>query len=116
MLQSICGVVGGPGIEIPGYKGANNLEQMPQVIPDGTNRTNSSDPAVAPPAGVIVTPPKSTPKVSTSVQYPLETSTPSASGGSASSANGGQPTHASSAVLAGMLASTFIAAGFYTLL
>lgn len=87
---------------------------MPQVIPDSANKTNSSDSAVAPPAGVIVTPPKTEPKVSTSIQYPASTNVPFAPAGAASSARSALSVSRSS-LIAGTLASTLLVAGFYTL-
>ncbi|KAJ1024772.1 hypothetical protein NDA16_002812 [Ustilago loliicola] len=53
MEQSICSVSGAPGLQIPGYQGSNNVENMPTVNDDdskknATNATQSS--GTTPPA------------------------------------------------------------------
>ncbi|GAC98155.1 hypothetical protein PHSY_005744 [Pseudozyma hubeiensis SY62] len=52
VITSICGGVGVPKLNIPGYKSSGNLENMPTITDDpknnGTNATSTQDGAKAP--------------------------------------------------------------------
>ncbi|PWZ01142.1 hypothetical protein BCV70DRAFT_216444 [Testicularia cyperi] len=127
VVTSICGAASAAPPQIPGYRGSDNLENMPKVVPDdqkpnnGTSTNNSTGTAAngttPTPASTLTLTSTMAAATSTSTQFKFPTDssnngTPGTSSSAAPAAPISLPVHAVCAVL---VATVLGAAGIFTL-